>query len=163
MLLRTNFDIVDMHSETAATLELQNASAAPPASKDAHKTIELPNNAVLTNITVIRSRGGSNDLLPLTTLTVKQRDGSLVVPVKDAVGIRSDDGLDERQHRRRGERDRVHPAGRPRAGREQPLLQLHVHLQRPGRLDLREVQHRRGSRDRGSTPSPSRAAASASA
>ena len=85
-LLRTNFDVVDMHSETAATLDLQNASAAPATSKDAKKTVELPNNAVLTNVTVIRSRGGMNDLLPLTTLSVKQRDGSLVVPVKDTAG-----------------------------------------------------------------------------
>jgi hypothetical protein len=85
-LLRTNFDIVDMHSTTAAILDLQNGSGAPAATKDARKTIELPNNAVLTNIQVIRDRGGMNDLLPLTTLTVKQRDGAVVVPVKDPAG-----------------------------------------------------------------------------
>lgn len=82
-LLTTNYDTVEMKAQGASLLELKNPFGYPALTKGNRQIIELPNEAILTQIWIGRSRGGINDLPPLSTLTINLRDGGIVTPVRE--------------------------------------------------------------------------------
>lgn len=75
-LLGTDLDTVEVKNPLGAKLALNNPFGARAEAKDSGKTLALPDEARLTEITVIRSRGGINDLPKLSELTISLRDGS---------------------------------------------------------------------------------------
>lgn len=91
-LLATDLDTVELKAAGGAKFFLKNFGAIPAEVRDDGKTLRLPDEAKLTGLTVFRSRGGVNDLLPLTTLDVVLRDGTKGDIEKSASsGAKSDD------------------------------------------------------------------------
>lgn len=75
-LLATNLDTVEVKNPLGKILALNNPFGARAETKDGGKTLALPDEARLTEIGVIRSRGGINDLPKLTDLSINLRDGT---------------------------------------------------------------------------------------
>ena len=76
-LLSTNFDTVEVKAAGTIKLNLKNPFGFPAQLKADRQIIELPNDSRLQSITVFRSRGGFNDLKPLTTLNASLRDNTV--------------------------------------------------------------------------------------
>lgn len=75
-LLGTDLDTVLVKNPAGSVLALNNPFGARAEVKDGGKTLALPDEARLTGFDVIRSRGGINDLVKLSDITVQLRDGS---------------------------------------------------------------------------------------
>jgi hypothetical protein len=75
-LLGGDMDTVLAKNPAGSLLALNNPFGLRAEARDGGKTLALPDEARLTQLTVIRSRGGINDLPKLSDITVRLRDGS---------------------------------------------------------------------------------------
>lgn len=75
-LLGTDLDTVVVKNPAGSVLVLNNPFGARGEVRDGGKTLALSDEARLTGFNVIRSRGGINDLVKLSDITVQLRDGT---------------------------------------------------------------------------------------
>lgn len=92
-LLAADLDTVEVKNPLGSSLALNNPFGARAETRTGGKSLALPDEARLTEITVIRSRGGINDLPKFTDLTIRMRDGSKVEIQYDATSTSTRDDI----------------------------------------------------------------------